>query len=231
LPVFVLLISAFIPSYLQSFSLIWIYVFWILMWILSNYFLHKVLRHDSCKLKINLPHYKIPKLKPIIKRIYDVLKDFLIKISVFILPFSIILTLLFTYPNPNKIEDTYWAKIWQQVWVIFQPLWFNDKMSISVISGFVWKEVIVSTLWSLYYLEDSDSTDRLVKKMQSDNTINFASAMSFLVFILLYTACMWAVFTAKLEIWNKWAFIFFLYPIIFAWSISFFVLNILNFIL
>jgi len=228
LPVFVLLISAFIPSYLQSFSLIWIYIFWILMWILSNYFLHKVLKHDSCKLKINLPHYKIPKLKPIIRRIYDVLKDFLVKISVFILPFSIILTLLFTYPNANKIEDTYWAKIWQQIWVIFQPLWFNDKMSISVISGFVWKEVIVSTLWSLYYLEDSDSTDRLVKKMQNDTSINFASAMSFLVFILLYTACMWAVFTAKLEIWNKWAFIFFLYPIIFAWIISFIVFKFLS---
>jgi len=228
LPVFVLLISAFIPAYLQSISLILIYIFWILMWMISNYFLHKVLKHETCKLKIHLPHYKIPKLKPIIKKIYDVLKDFLVKISFFILPFSIILTLAFSYPSSEKIEDTYWAKAWQTIWTIFRPLWFNDKMSISVISGFVGKEVIVSTLWSLYYLDDTDSTDRLVKKMQNDKTIDFASAMSFLVFILLYTACMWAVFTAKLELWSKWAFIFFAYPIIFAWIISFIVYNILK---
>jgi len=228
LPVFVLLISAFIPAYLQSISLILIYVFWILMWILSNYFLHKVLKHQTFKLKINLPHYKIPELKPIIKRIYDVLKDFLVKISFFILPFSIILTLAFSYPSNEKIENTYWAKIGQTIWTIFEPIWFNDKMSISVISGFVGKEVIVSTLWSLYYLDDTENTDRLVEKMREDKTISFASAMSFLVFILLYTACMGSVFTAKLEIWNKWAFIFFIYPLIFAWIISFIVFQCLS---
>jgi ferrous iron transport protein B len=99
LPVFVLLISAFIPAYLQSISLILIYIFGILMGIISNYFLHKLLKHKTCKLKINLPHYKIPNLKNIFKKIYDVLKDFLVKISFFILPFSIILTLAFSYPN------------------------------------------------------------------------------------------------------------------------------------
>jgi ferrous iron transport protein B len=101
-------------------------------------------------------------------------------------------------------------------------------MSISVISGLVWKEVIVSTLWSLYYLDNTEDTDRLVKKIQNDKTINFASAMSFLVFILLYTACMWSVFTARIELWNKWGIIFFAYPIIFAWIISFVVYNILK---
>ncbi len=228
LPVFVLLISAFIPAYLQSISLILIYIFWILMWIFSNYFLHKVLKHETCKLKINLPHYKIPKLKPIIRKIYNVLKDFLVKISFFILPFSIILTLAFSYPSWEKIENTYWAKIGQTIWTIFKPLWFNDKMSISIVSGFVWKEVIVSTLWSLYYLDNVENTDRLVQKIKEDKTINFASAMSFLIFVLLYTACMWSVFTAKIEIWTKWAFIFFIYPIIFAWIISFIVYNFLK---
>jgi Fe2+ transport system protein B len=61
--------------------------------------------------KINLPKYQIPNFKIILKRIFDVLKDFLMKITVFILPFSIILTLLFTYPNSEKIEETYGAKI------------------------------------------------------------------------------------------------------------------------
>ncbi len=228
LPVFVLLISAFIPSYLQAFSLILIYIFWILMWIISNYILQKFLVHKKNNFKINLPHYRIPNIKFILFKIYEVLKDFLTKITVFILPFSIILTLLFSYPNSNDINKTYWAKIWQAIWVVFKPLWFNDKMSISVISGLVWKEVIVSTLWSLYYLNDSSDNSRLVKKIRDDKSINFSNAISFLVFILLYTACMGAVFTARAEIWNKWWFIFFVYPIIFAWIISFVVYNILK---
>jgi ferrous iron transport protein B len=103
-------------------------------------------------------------------------------------------------------------------------------MSIAVISWLVWKEVIVSTLGSLYYLDNTEDTHRLVEKMKNDNTINFASAMSFLVFILLYTACMWSVFTARIELGNKWGTIFFIYPLIFAWIISFIVYNGINFI-
>ena len=228
LPVFVLLISAFIPAYMQGFSLIFIYILWIIMWIFSNLILSKFLVHKKNTFKINLPKYKIPDFRFILKKIYDVLKDFLTKITIFILPFSIILTLLFTYPNENKIEETYWAKIGQTIGIMFEPIWFNEKMSISVISGLVGKEVIVSTLWSLYYLDNTDDTHRLVKKMQNDKTISFASAMSYLVFILLYTACMWAVFTARIELWNKWWAIFFIYPIIFAWIISFIVYNILK---
>jgi ferrous iron transport protein B len=119
LPVFVLLISAFIPAYLQWLSLILIYLFWILMWILSNFILSRFIKTQSNNFKINLPSYKIPSLKNIFGKIYEVLKDFLTKITVFILPFSIILTLLFSYPNENKIEETYWAKIWKTIWVIF----------------------------------------------------------------------------------------------------------------
>jgi ferrous iron transport protein B len=225
LPVFVLIISAFIPWYLQSVVLISLYFLWIIFWLVSNYFLRIFLKHKNRRFIINLPHYRIPKFKNILFKIILVLKEFLVKISVFIIPFSIILTLAFTYPSWEKIENTYWAKLWQTIWVVFKPLWFNDKMSISVISWLVWKEIIVSTLWSLYYLDDSSDTDRLVKKIQNDKTINYKNAISFLLFILLYTACMWAVFTARTELWNKWGFIFFIYPILFAWIMSFIVYN------
>ena len=225
LPVFVLIISAFIPSYLQSVVLISLYFIGIIFWLLSNLFLRNFLNHKSDKFMINLPHYKIPKFKDILFKILLVLKEFLIKISVFIIPFSVVLTLAFSYPNWDKIEDTYWSKIWKTIGVVFEPLWFNDKMSISVISGLVGKEIIVSTLWSLYYLDDNTDTDRLVKKIQNDKTIDYKNAMSFLLFILLYTACMWAVFTARAELWNKWWLIFFAYPILFAWIMSFILYN------
>ncbi len=230
LPVFVLIISAFIPWYLQSIVLISLYFVWIIFWLISNSFLRVFIRHKNHKFIINLPHYRLPKLKNIFFKILLVLKEFLIKISLFIIPFSIILTLAFSFPSWEKIENTYWSKVGNSIWVIFEPLWFNDKMSISIISWLVWKEIIVSTLWSLYYLDDTSDTDRLVKKIQNDKTINYKNAMSFLLFILLYTSCMWSVFTARAELGNKWWFIFFMYPIFFAWTMSFMLYNILKLI-
>ena len=229
LPIFVLIISAFIPAYLQSLVLISLYFLWILLWIISTYILRKIINYKPKIINLKLPHYKIPNFKNIFYKILLVLKEFLIKISVFIIPFSVILTLLFSYPT-WKIENTYWAKIWKTIWIIFKPLWFNDKMSISVISWLVWKEVIVSTLWSLYYLDNTSNNDRLIEKIKKDTSINYKNIISYLLFILLYTPCLWAVFTARATLWNKLWFMFFIYPAIFAWIVSFIVFNILTFI-
>jgi Fe2+ transport system protein B len=81
------------------------------MGIISNYLLHKILNHKTDELKLYLPHYQIPDFKKIFLKILDVLKEFLVKISLFILPFSIVLTLLFSYPNQDDINKTYGAKL------------------------------------------------------------------------------------------------------------------------
>ena len=229
LPVFVLLISAFIPAYLQSLSLISVYVFGICMWVFSNWILVFFLKHKKHKFRTHLPNYRIPRLGMILKQIYGVLKDFLRKITLFILPFSVFLTLIFSYPSTEDINNTYGAKVGKAIGIIFEPIGFNDKMSISVISGLVGKEIVVSTLGSLYYLEDTSNTDRLIEKMRKDTTITFPWVISFLIFILLYTPCLWALFTVRMELWNYWAVFFLLYPTIFAWIISFLVYNLLVF--
>ncbi len=227
LPVFILLISAFIPHYLQSISLIGLYVFGILVGLLSNTILTFFLVWEKKKLLAHLPKYSIPNLKDIFNKIWKIIYGFVKKISLFVIPFSIIITLAFSYPNTNDIKNSYWAKFAQSVWTIFKPLWFNNEMSISVFSWLIWKEVIVSTMWSLYYLSDTEDNSRLIEKIQKDSTITIASAMSFLIFVLLYTACMWAVFTARWELWNYWGLIFFVYPILVAWIVSFLVYRLL----
>ena len=227
LPVFVLFISVFVPYNLQSYALMWIYILWILLWILSTFILWRIIKHKKQKLVINLPNYSLPKFWVIIREVYEMLKDFFVKIWVFVIPFSIILSLAFIYPQWEKIENTYGGKIWSYVQVVFEPLWFNKEMSISVISWIVAKEITVSTLWSLYYIEDWD-TDWLIQKVRNDKSVTFLSAISFLVFILLYTPCIWSVFAARRELWNKWWVIFFFYPFIFAWIISFIIYNSFN---
>lgn len=229
IPVFVLFTSIFIPAKLQSITLVLIYIIWIVFWIFSNYFLSNILRHKNKKFIINLPNYKLPKIKIIFKEIYNMLKEFVLKIWIYILPFSLLLTLAFTYPLNENIENTYWWKIWNYVQVIFEPLWFNEEMSISVISWLIWKEITVSTLWSLYYIQDWE-TEWLINKISWDKSITFFSAISFLLFILIYSPCVWSILTARKELWNVWWFIFFIYPLIFAWLVSFFVFNLLNYL-
>lgn len=93
-------------------------------------------------------------------------------------------------------------------------------MSISVVSGLIGKEIVVSTLGSLYYLQDGD-TKGLAEKISEDESITLLSAISFLLFTLLYTPCVGAIATVRKELGNLWGLIFFLYPIIFAWIVSF----------
>ncbi len=229
IPIFVLFTSIFIASNLQSITLIFIYIIWILLWILSNYFLSKILKHKKEKLIINLPKYKLPRIKNILKNIWSVLKEFIFKVGIYIIPFSIILSLAFTYPLNEKIENTYWWKTWEYIQVIFEPLGFTTQMSIAVISWFIWKEITVSTLGSLYYIQDIE-WDGLIEKIKNDESITFLSAISFLFFILLYSPCIWAIITAKRVLWNFYWFIFFIYPLIFAWIVSFIIYNLLNLI-
>lgn len=229
IPVFVLFVSIFIPAKLQSFTLIFIYLIWIIFWIISNFVLSKILRHKNNKFKISTPDYIFPDFIKIFKKIFLMLKEFLMKIWIYILPFSLILTLAFTYPVNEKIENTYWWKIWETLQVVFEPLWFNKEMSISVISWIIWKEITVSTLWSLYYLQDWDN-EWLIKKIKEDSSVTIFSALSFLLFMLLYTPCIWAIVTAKNELWKMWWLIFFIYPCVLAWMVSFIVYQSLVFV-
>lgn len=219
IPVFVLFVSIFIPAKLQSLTLIFIYLVWIIFWIISNLVLSKILKHKKRKFILSTSNYNFPDFKIIFKKIFLMLKEFIVKIWVFILPFSLLLTLAFAYPANEKIENTYWWQMWEYLQVVFEPLWFNKEMSISAISWIVWKEIIVSTMWSLYYLQDWD-TEGLIKKIRNDKVSVF-SAISFILFVLLYTPCIWALITARKELWNYWWAIFAIYPLVLAWLISF----------
>ena len=224
LPVFTLLVSAFIPHKYQTIVLFSLYFLWVLMAIIIAKVFAKILKHNECSWKYDLIVYKIPSFKNILKEVFDVIKDFMKKVGIFIIPVSIILSLMFSYPNKH---ESYGYKIWKYIWKVFEPVWFNEKMSISIIPGLVGKETIVSTLWSLYYIDDLQDNSSLIKKMKEDKSINIAGVISYMLFILFYTSCIGSVLAARSVLWNKYAFIFFLYPILLAYFISFVVYHIL----
>lgn len=227
LPVLVLFVSVFIPSGYQGLFLILLYIISICFGIVSNSFLSYMIGHQRQQIQVFLPRYYMPKFSKILCQIFSLLKEFIVKIGIFILPFSLLLTLAFSYPDDVKIEETYGGQIGKSISVVFEPLGFNEEMSISVVSGLIGKEIVVSTLGSLYYLQDDD-TQGLAEKIAKDESITLLSTISFLLFTLLYTPCVWAIVTVRRELGNLWAFIFFLYPILFAWIVSFAVFQIFS---
>lgn len=112
------------------------------------------------------------------------------------------------------------------------PLGFNWQMGISLIPGFVAKEVVVSSLGVLYFLgEETDETsNNLMQALQSPQSgITSAGAYAFMIFILLYTPCLATVVAIKKEAGVKWMWFSILFQGIFAWVGAFAAYRILGF--
>jgi len=111
---------------------------------------------------------------------------------------------------------------------IVRPLGFDWKLGLSIVTGIAAKEIIVSTMGTLYSLgSDSGNTDALREKLLASDKYNKAVAISFLVFILLYIPCFAAsiVFHREAGSW-KWTAFYAVYTMSVAWLISFVAYNI-----
>lgn len=107
----------------------------------------------------------------------------------------------------EEIQHSYIGRIGNLIQPIIEPLGFNWQMGIALITGFVAKEVVVSTLGVLYQLgEDVDETSTSLMNIISDESggITPLVAYAFLVFVLLYTPCITVMAAMKREIGAKW---------------------------
>ncbi len=122
----------------------------------------------------------------------------------------------------EDLEHSYIGQIGQVLEPVFKPLGFNWQMSVSLLTGFAAKEVVVSTLGVLYQIGDDteDDTVSLAAKLRADG-ITSLSAYSFLVFILLYTACVATVLAMKREIGVRWMLFSIVFQTALAWIVSF----------
>jgi len=122
----------------------------------------------------------------------------------------------------EDLEHSYIGRIGKFLEPVFKPLGFNWQMSVSLLTGFAAKEVVVSTLGVLYQMGDDaeDETVSLAAKLRADG-ITGLSAYTFLVFILLYTACVATVLAMKREIGVRWMLFSIVFQTALAWLVSF----------
>ena len=234
LPIYTLFISAFLLPQHRGNALFLIYIFGILMGILSGCFFDRIIKNKKKNLLLELPVYTWPKLKNVYPYALNSAKEFLLKAGKIILPLVIILWFLFTFPvneqNKNMaIENSYAAKIGKIIEPIFQPLGFDWRISTGLLAGLGAKEVFISTFGTIYSLEEGNK-EGLINKLQNDPVFRPLTVISLLIFILIYTPCIAVISILKQEIGFKWSIIGFIYPTILAWILSFLVYQIgLNF--
>ena len=216
LPVYVLFAGAFFSPEMAGNILFFIYISGALLGILSA----KVLKLTAFKgvdepFVMEMPKYRLPSLKLIYHTVLTKTMMYLKKAGTFIAAASMLVWFLSNYPHnlsiendtslaPNvkaemMLEQSYLGSIGKFSEPFFEPLGFDWKMSVALQTGLAAKEVVVSTLGVLYSLGgDVDEENTSLKDIISKN-ISFASAVAFIVVIMIYLPCLAAsvVFTRE----------------------------------
>lgn len=152
---------------------------------------------------MELPNYRFPSVKSVFRLMWDKAKDFIQRAFTVIFVATIVIWFLQTFDAKfNVVTDSaksLLAIIGKWIAPVFAPLGFGDwRMSTSLITGFTAKEAVVSTMSVLCKTSMSDLPETL------GSFFTPLSAVSFLVFTLLYTPCVAAVAAIKREMGSAW---------------------------
>ncbi len=199
LPIYGFFTAAFFPEQ-AALVMILLYFGGILMGILMAFLLrHTMFSGEAVPFVMELPNYRMPGAKNVGHLLWDKAKDFLQRAFTVIFVATIVIWFLQTFDlHLNMVSDSRDSILALAAGVIapiFAPMGFGDwRVSTALISGFMAKESVVSTLSVLF-----GSTEALVA------AITPVAAASLLTFCLLYTPCVAAIAAIKRELGGKWA--------------------------
>jgi len=200
---------------------------------------------------MEMPKYRFPSLFLIWHTVYNNAKSYVKKAGTFILVASVLVWVAATFPNQptleksyetqmkkvennpdellrltnelkmKKLENSYLGQIGKATQPFFAPLGFDWKMTVALESGLAAKEVVVSTLSVLYAIGDEvdDNSNALARELKAN--VSFASAMAFIVFVMIYLPCLAAsmVFAKEAGGYKYLAYLF-IFTTLAAWVLS-----------
>ena len=217
LPVYMLFVDTFFANY-KALVMISLYAIGICLSILFAIVMKRTpwFRQDNDDSVNELPEFRLPKARATAAHIWERVADYLQKICTVILWASIIIWALEYFPSQdlNDLEHSYLASIGKAVSPLLEPLGFDWKMSVCLLTGLPAKEAIVSTLAILYGGDIA--------------TAGFTplTAFSFLLFVLLYFPCIATIATLRREAGKVWAWFTVFHSLALAWLVSFLVYQI-----
>ncbi len=243
LPVYLLLVSAFFDNH-QALVLMSIYLIGIVVAIVTATVLNKtVFKNASDQFVMELPPYRIPTMRNTLIHMWDKSAQYLKKMGTVILLASIIIWALGYFPRPKEAmtlaqqtENSYIGRIGHAVEPVVEPLGFDWKMGVSLVTGLAAKEIVVSSLGILYNGEagDNEHSQSLVESLRAQTDtlgqpfFTPLKAYTFMLFILLYFPCIAAISAIWREAGCGWALFSVLYTTGIAWLVSFAVWQIGN---
>ena len=226
LPIYAVFTAAFFPEN-GALVMMGLYVFGILLGILSGLLMGKTLfRGNPVPFVMELPAYRLPAPKSVLRLMWDKAKDFITRAFTIIFLATIVIWALQTFDTRlNVVTDSsqsLLALIGRWIAPLFAPLGFGSwQLSTSLITGFTAKEAVVSTLAVLTGSSVADLPATLAAMLPT------AAALSFLVFTLLYTPCVAAIAAVKREMGGgRNALFVVIYQTVIAWLAAFIVYHI-----
>ena len=217
LPIYAFFTAAFFPKY-KALVMSGLYLLGILIGILTALLTkNTVFKGEAVPFVMELPNYRMPGMKNVIRLLWDKAKDFLQRAFTVIMLATIIVWFLQSFDFRMRLvessQDSMLAVVAGWIAPIFKPLGFGSwEYSTALITGFIAKESVVSTLGVIFG-----------SKAVFASSLTVAAALSILVFCLLYTPCVAAIAAVRRELGSKWAMIMIIAQCLIAWICAFIV--------
>ena len=221
LPIYAFFSAAFFPK-VAALVMIGLYVLGVLVGILTALLSKGTLfKGEAVPFVMELPNYRLPGLKNVLRLLWDKAKDFLERAFTVILIATVVIWFLQTFDFRLDVvtnsQDSMLAVIAGFIAPVFSPLGFGDwRMSTALIGGFLAKESVVSTVSVLF-----GGTEKAAAAVAA--AFSPVAALAFLTFCLLYTPCVAAVASIRRELGRRWALFVVLAQCVIAWVAAFLV--------
>ncbi|MDR2147998.1 MAG: ferrous iron transport protein B [Tannerella sp.] len=242
LPVYILFISVFFAKY-QTLTMFSLYLTGIcISGIMALAFNKIVFKKRDIPFVMELPPYRIPTLKNIASHTWNKSVQYLQKMGTIILVASILIWSLGYFPHNEELkaenpeaamENSYIGKLGHVIEPVIQPLGFDWKIGVSLITGMAAKEIVVSSMGVLYQAgNELDETSETLKTKIREQTFTSGEragqkvftplvAYAFMIFILLYFPCVAVLAAIKREAGWLWALFLAFYTTAIAWMMAF----------
>lgn len=239
LPVYVLIISAFFEKS-QGLVLFSVYLTGIVLAIAVALFLKKtIFAGKDVPFVMELPPYRTPSMRNTVRHMWFNAKQYLHKMGSIILVASVIIWALSYYPRLEegtrleRLEHSWIGRAGHFIEPAVQPLGFDWKLGVSIVTGLAAKEVVVSTMGVLYQGEGTGENftaglgERLREEIHTTGSLAgqkvFAPrvAVGFMLFVLIYFPCVAVIAAIRKESATKWAVFSMFYTTVLAWLVAF----------
>tara|TARA_R110001592_G_scaffold45942_1_gene146553 strand:+ start:9151 stop:10983 length:1833 start_codon:yes stop_codon:yes gene_type:complete len=200
LPVYTLLIAAFIPATtmfgglvgLQGVAMFGVYFFGMMCGLIATSVLSRVRaeQYEDLPFVLEMPPYRLPAWQPLIRNSWNRSKHFVTKAGVIILTVTIVIWILGYFPTMGQDLGASWlGQFGKLVEPVFAPLGLDWRYGVAIMTSFLAREVFVGTLGTMFGIENSDDNVMPLAEQIQASGMSIASGVALLVFFAIALMC------------------------------------------